>query len=129
MNMEGDVANDEDFRLIEATGTGVHYSTFGQIFDCDSVCILKPKMFAAEDWTNVMDKLRSELGKQYDTLYDLSNDQKVSCVELVRTALQGSSNYSKDFPDFEDLISTYGTLTPQMFYDCEDFDIVYEARH
>jgi hypothetical protein len=129
LNLENRVKKDEDFRLVEATGTGVHYSDFKDVFDVHSVVLLKPKSMSAEYWTNVMDMALDSLGKPYDTLFDLKNDNSLSCVELVRNALMSEPNYKNDFLDFEEMIYKRKNLSPQMFYDCKDFVVVYEKRN
>lgn len=129
MNLEGDNPGVEDFRLVEAIGTGSKYSTFDEVFgDCDGVALLKPVAMSAEEWTAVLDKAKTEVGKPYDTLFDLADDTKVSCVELVRDALEGEPNYHQDFTNFEQMISKINNLTPQMFRDCPDFEVVYEVK-
>ena len=132
MNLEDTVNTDDDFRFVEATGTGVHYSDFNEVFDqqCSSVCLLKPKSMTLDEWTAALDAAKTYVGRPYDTLFDLSNAQALSCVELVRCALQGSPDYATDFANFEKLIATYGNqLDPQMFYECDDFEVVFEVRH
>jgi hypothetical protein len=129
MNMEDEVQSPEDFRLVEAIGTGSRYSTFEEVFgDADGVCLMKPKSMSADHWTNVLDKAKTEVGKPYDTLFDLATDTAVSCVELVRDALMGEPHYAEDFPNFEKMINKIKNLTPQMFRDCPDFNVVYEIR-
>ena len=130
MNLEDEVRSDADFRLIEATITGVHYSHFFDVFDpqCSSVALLKPKSMSLEHWTSVMDKAMTQLGKPYDTLYDLVSDRSLSCVELIRVALKNEPNYDTDFANFERMISDTKNLTPQMFLECPDFEVVWEIR-
>ena len=130
MNVDdGNIRNDQDFKLVEATSKGVHYSTFTKVFDCDSVALLKPKNLSAEEWTFVLDKLLNNLGKQYDNLFDILDDTHLSCIELCRNALQGEPNYEQDFKNFEYMIKKYSyKLTPQMLYDCTDFEVVFEVR-
>lgn len=129
MNMEDEVASLEDFRLIEATSTGTHFSTFDEVFDgVDSVALIKPKSLTLEQWTAVMDKAKEQLGKPYDSLFDISNDQALSCVELIRTALRALPTYSTDFANFEKYIANRKNLTPQMFLDCTDFEVVLTVR-
>lgn len=130
MNVDdGNIRNDNDFKLIEATEKGVHYSTFLQVFDCDSVAILRPKSLSTDEWTQVLDHAVGELGKDYDNLFDILDDTKVSCIEMCRQALQAEPDYVTDFPNFEKMIKDHGNqLTPQMLYDCPDFEIVFEAR-
>lgn len=129
MNVEGDITNHVDFQLIEATAPGVHYSTFMKVFDCDSVALLKPRGVSLEEWTGVMDAAKAEYGKQYDTLFDISSDQKVSCVEMIYQALKQLPEYRVRFEDLIELIERSGNdLTPQMLYDCGDMDVVFEVR-
>ena len=130
MNMENIVNTDADFRFIEATGEGVHYSGWSEVFDprIGSVALLKPKALSLDEWTKVLDNARTHLGKPYDTLFDLSNENALSCVELIRSALKAEPNYATDFANFERMITKSRNLTPQMFYECEDFEVVYEVR-
>lgn len=131
MNMEDAVSSDDDFRLIEAVRVGVKYSPFDEVFDknCGSVALLKPRCLTLEDWTRIMDQAKTYLGRSYDTLYDLTNDNKLSCVELVRDALRAETDYENEFACFEAMIKDAKNLDPHMFYECHDFEIVYEVRH
>lgn len=130
MNVEGDdPATDDDYRLIEATGVGVHYSTFMQVFDCDSVCIMKPKAVTHEEWNIAIDAAMLELGKPYDEIFNLNDDSHVSCVEMVRCAMKKIPDYKSKFPVFEQMIESSGNLTPQMYRDCPDFEVILEIKH
>jgi len=128
MNTENTVTSDGDFRILEAIGSGVKYDPFSEVFNVNAVVLLKPRSMPVEDWTRVLDKAKSELGKPYDSLFDLKSDSALSCVELVRTALMAEPDYATNFADFERLIQKHGNLSPQMFYDCKDFEVVYEVR-
>lgn len=128
MNLEDGINGLEDFKFIEAIGKGVIYSPFEKVFDCDSVVLLKPKGFTREDWTTALDRARTFYGKPYDTLFDLMNDEAVSCVELVRDAIRVAVNYEERFKEFEKKIMKAKGLTPDMFYYCGDFDVVVEIR-
>ena len=129
MNFEDVVTTDADFRLMQATGAGVAYATFDEVFTTNSVVLLRPKNMPISSWTKVLDTAKTELGKPYDTLYDLSNDSALSCVELVRDSLRADPEYISNFANFEKLISDSKNLTPQMFYNCADFEVAYEIRH
>lgn len=130
MNLEDTVNSIGDFRIIEAVGKGVTYTPFPLAFNVNGVVLLKPKSMALADWTAVLDAAKKELGKPYDTLFDIANDNALSCVELVRTALmKGDPNYAQNFPNFEAMIKKDKNLSPQMFYDCGDFEPVLEIRH
>ena len=128
MNLEDEVKLDSDFLIIEAIGKGVGITPFAQVFNCNSVALLKPKNMTIEDWTIALDKARTEVGKPYDNLFDLRNDNALSCVELVRTSLMADPDYAENFANFEALIKKRKNLTPQMFYDCSDFEVVFEIR-
>lgn len=129
MNAEDEVKSPEDFRLVEAVGVGVKYTPFDKVFDLQGACLLKPKRMPIEVWTAIIDAAVSELGKPYDTLFDISNDKALSCVELVRTALmRGDPNYESNFSNFEALIKKNKNLAPETFYRCGDFEPVLEIR-
>lgn len=130
MNLEDTVKTDNDFRFIEATGIGTHYSNFNDVLDnqTGAVALLKPKSMTIKQWTTVLDKAKTELGKPYDTLFDLADDKALSCVELIRVALMAHPNYFVDFANFEAMIKKYKNLEPHMFYTCPDFEVVYEVR-
>lgn len=128
MNMEDTVVNNTDFQFVEAIGTGVQFATFDETMAINSIALLKPKSLSIDEWTSILDKAKSDVGKPYDTLFDLAQDQKLSCVELVRNALMAEPNYATDFANFEAMCQKYKKLTPQMFYDCSDFEVVLEIR-
>ena len=125
LNIEGDT---ENYELIEATSIGVHVANFIAVFDCDSVCLLRPKGYSAEDWSLATKQALEDLGKPYDTLFDPSQDASLSCVELVRDALQAAPDYLEHFPKFEAMISKYGQVIPQMVYDDGEFEKILEIR-
>ena len=139
MNFEDKVNGDSDFKLvntygddftlIQSTGPGVAYATFLDVFTCSSAVLLKPKHMPIDAWSAILDKAKTELGKPYDTLYDMSQDQKLSCVELVRQALMADPTYATNFANFEAMVQKYKRITPQMLYDCDDFEVAYEIRH
>jgi hypothetical protein len=118
-----DPADTKSFKFMEATGVGVHYSTFDEIFHCDTVCLLSPKNVSNEDWTKIIDALLKQKGTPYDDLFDLSDSTHVSCVELVLNALE-AADY--EFVNLKDLIKQQGNLVPQMYRTCADFTVTYE---
>lgn len=129
MNFENTVNDVNDFRLLEATAPGVSFDTFDTVFgDADAVCLLSPTSMPVSDWAKVLEKALTDVGKQYDTLYDLTQDQKLSCVELVRDALQGEPEYATNFANLEALCESVNRITPQMFYNCPDFSVKFEVR-
>ena len=129
MNLEDSVTAIDDFRLLEATTKGVKYSTFDEVFGkASGVCLLKPVDMTLAEWTSTLDAAKTYLGRPYDTLYDLANDQQLSCVELVRDVLKASPDYATDFANFEKSILKSKNLAPQMFRDCQDFEVVLEIK-
>lgn len=124
-NVEADRA---PFRLVEATAQGVKYSFFTDVFSCDSVCILKPKHYSVPELSRMIDFLLDDIGKPYDDLFDMLDDQRLSCVEVWRGALMGLPDYHLRMGNFEAMFKKYKVLTPQMFYECPDFEVFLEIR-
>jgi len=130
MNLEDEVMSDDDFRLVEATPKrGVSYDPFNLVFkNVSSVALLKPRTFTIEQWTQVMDKSRTYVGRKYDTLFDFAKDNKLTCIELIRDALQADPNYEVNYANFEALLKKHGKVTPNMLYRCKDFEVYFEVR-
>jgi hypothetical protein len=130
MNLDvGNPSDTEGFELMEATNIGVHYSTFDEVFDCDQICILSPKNIDAAEWAEIMTGLSTQLGKPYDDLFNINDSSHVSCVEMVLAALQALPNFDEAFPHLSSMIKQVGNLTPQMYRDCIDFEVIYETKH
>ncbi len=129
MNVENDIPNNIDYKLIEATASGVHYSTFMQVFDCDSVVLLKPKNVPLKEWTKVLDNVKNQLGLPYDNIFDITSNSSVTCVEMIYQGLKTLPNYTERFPNLIALLeANKNNLAPQDLYSCGDLDIVFEAR-
>lgn len=128
LNMEDGDDEDVVFELIESTAAGVHLDTFDDVFAVHSVALLKPKNVPAEYWTKIFAQAIADIGKPYDNLFNI-NDDTYSCVELVRHALQADPAYATNFANFEAMVQKHKRITPDMFYKCPDFEVVYEVRH
>lgn len=129
MNLENTVNTDADFRFVEADQFGVKYSTFADITKVNAIALIKPKCMTLDNWTKVLDQAAAQyIGRPYDNLFDLSNDTRLSCVELVRNVLRALPDYDTNFANFEAMIASRKNLTPTMYYDCPDFTVVYEVR-
>lgn len=113
------------FKFVEADVKGVVYTTFDEVFACDSVCLLSPDSIENSEWTTIIDGLLNQIGKPYDDLFDLSDSTRVSCVEVVLDALEAAHN-DKELRALKSMIATEGNLIPQMYRDCVDFKVVYE---
>lgn len=122
-----DWRDQRSFKFVEATSTGVHYSTFEEVFgrDCDYACLLTPKNVRNEQWTDIIDELLNQRGLPYDDLFDLSDSTHVSCVELVWNALKNAGCES-EFVDLGRLTKEEGNMVPQMYRDSTDFTIAFE---
>lgn len=129
MNLEDEVKTDDDFRFIEATGKGTHYSGYKDVFSTvDAVALIKPKNMPIEEWTKALDAIKVYLGTPYDNLFDLKSDMEINCVELIRLALEKTPNYSTNFAEFEKMVAKKKKLTPDMFVECSDFEVVYKIK-
>lgn len=113
---------------MEATGKGVHMSSFLEVFDCDYVCLLQPKYVREDHWDEIMAGLATQMGKKYDNYFDIKDDTYVSCVEMVLDSLRFSPLYWDAFPHLEEMITKVGNLTPQMYRDCQDFNVALEIK-
>ena len=130
MNLDvGNPDSDTGFKLMEATNAGVHYSSFEEVFGCDNICIIQPKNMDLKEWQHVMQELATQLGKQYDDFFNINDESHVSCVEMCLESLKASPTFEADFPHLNEMIKKVGNLTPQMYRECLDFNIVYETKH
>jgi hypothetical protein len=127
MNVEGDNGPVE---LVEATGKGVKKSEFYEVFDCDAIAILRPKIPKGFNisWEALNDEAYTHLGKQYDSLAQLLDARKMNCTEYVWTCLKKIPEADIWFHGLKALIDHKGNLSPQMFYDCGSFEVVLEIK-
>lgn len=124
--------SDKNCKIFEAVAKGVQEAYFDDVFDCDSVACLVPAFISPEEWRDVsgavIEVARKQLGKKYDTIFNIADDSEVSCIELVRVALKTLPQYAERFKDFEQLIQQYKNVTPQMLYESKSFAVVWEVR-
>lgn len=111
-------------KIAEFISKGGVISSFENVFNCDRAVLLRVKGWTQFDFEDcVQEALRNiERKLAYDNFFNLSDDSKMSCVELVWDALKESPRYS-ELKDLCRLIDEYGNLDPQMILDCEDFEI------
>jgi hypothetical protein len=121
-----------DFKIIEAVAVGVQEAYFDKVFDCDSVACLAPSFATDKEWEEVsacvIEMARKQIGKKYDTIFNIADDSELSCIELVRVALKALPQYDFRFKDFEELIQQYKNVTPQMLFESKSFRVVWEVR-
>lgn len=125
--------NFDDNEIVEAVSKGVQRHYFDSVFDCDSVCALVPRNMSKEEWDSykveISRELLNQIGKKYDNIFDIYDDSRLTCIELVRLVLKNKiPGYNLKFSNFENMIDIYKNVTPQMLYDCKDFKIVWEVR-
>jgi hypothetical protein len=116
---------------IEAIGKGVLVNKPSKVLNVDGVAILIPKRMHLVSWEMIIDeaKRHAEIGTKYDNLFNALNDNKVSCIELVYDALKEIENHKELWPNFFRMVEEEGNVTPQMLYDCGDFEVIYEVRN
>jgi len=120
-----DPSDRSSFKFVEATSVGVHHSTFDEITECDTLCVLTPKNISNVEWTAIIDALVKQEGTPYDDLFDLSDTTHISCVESVLDALK-AADYADDFANLAAMIDDTGNLVPQMYRNCPDFTVTFE---
>jgi hypothetical protein len=120
------IESGSDLDIIESIGAGVVRTNYYRALNVDSVCILKPKYYNEKELEVANELAIKYLGALYDTAFDINDDSRLSCVELAYRCLIRSK--PSGLPGLSKMIKQSGNLTPQMFYDCGDFEIVYEMR-
>ena len=131
MNIEGPIVNmHNSVRILESVGIGVKTSSFDEAFNCDSVCILRPKIprIIKIDWETLVEKSLKNIGKEYDNLFKLGDDKEMSCVEVILDALETIPDYQILFHGLLAMIKIEHNLTPDMYYECGSFEVVLEIR-
>lgn len=126
VNVEGEPP--EPYKFVEALNAGVKASTFIEVFSCDAVCILKPKYYSLEQLNATVGEAMVNIGKKYDKKFNYQDDAEMSCVEVARARLKSLPNYETEMRVFEHMIKTEKNLTPQMFRDCPDFEVLLEIK-
>jgi hypothetical protein len=114
--------------VYEALGSGVQKNSLMYALQSDSAALLLPKGISVEDWSKVLLEAKENIGRKYDAGFDLSSDDKLSCIEYVWDALREVPNHMERWPNFMGMVLLKGNVTPQMLYDSGDFDVVLEIR-
>lgn len=127
--------NITDDLLVEAVGEGVKESFFDSVFDCDWICALEIKNLLPHEWEKIAQDMVKDsfnkLGTKYDTLFDIKDESRLSCIELIRVLMKESISpveYTNKMSNFESLISLNNNLTPQMIRDSSSFEILLEIK-
>ena len=126
VNVEPDKAT--EFKFVEALNKGVKQSSFNEVFECDSVCILKPKRFTIDEIDEAIGASLRYIGLKYDKKFRYNDAKELSCVEVARNCLKMLPEYSEKMRIFEYMIQTKKNLVPQMLRDCPDFEVVREFK-
>jgi uncharacterized protein YycO len=120
------IEDDGSLDIIESTGSGVNRVNYYKALTVDSLAILKPKFISDEQMEFANEYAKNYIGHVYDNRFNLKDDNELSCVELVYRCLMKVN--PNGLPKLNKRIKMNGNLSPQMFYDCGDFDVVYEIR-
>jgi uncharacterized protein YycO len=124
INIEYDSKDRSQFKIFEAIASGVKRNRFEDVFNADKACLLRVRGFDSQFVSDAIKAyLEAQLGKKYDTTFNLSSDKRLSCVELIYNALKHAGY---PLTSLHDLICEYKNLTPDMYYECREFEIVYE---
>lgn len=118
----------EDFELVEAIGKGVIISPFDKVFNCKRAVLLEPTI-PPHSWQSLADRGLDRLGAEYDFNFDLTQDKKLSCIELVHFMLKGDVDFDIKYEDLSHEIHMFqNRLDPQMYRDSKCFRVVYETK-
>lgn len=115
-----------DFQFVEAVNPGVRRSDWFTALACDGICILKPRHYTQDEVDSTVVDVYEDIGKGYDDFFDNEDGSLMSCVELARKRLRNLPDYEHKMRVFEYMIKSKKVLTPQMFRDCPDFEVVLE---
>ena len=121
-----EISKDNRLEIIESIGIGVVKSNYYRAFNVDSICVLKPKYMNDEEMEFANDLAVKYIGALYDTGFNLNDDIRLSCAELVFRSISRTKPYA--LPGLNTMIKRLGNLTPQMFYECGDFEVLLEIR-
>lgn len=117
-----------DFKFIEAVGKGVVRDYWWDTMNVDRVCILKPKYYTQAEFDSCVTEIYDEIGKSYDKNFKYNDPKQRSCVEIARERMIHLPDYFTKMRVFEYMIQNEKNLTPQMFRDCPDFEVVLEIK-
>ena len=117
----------EDYEILEALAAGVKTSPFNEVFNCKRAVLLEPAI-PSDAWQALVERGLDRLGTMYDLDLDLSQDKKLSCIELCIYVLKGWALYDATFGDIMTDVHVFGNLDPQMLRDSHAFRVVYETK-
>lgn len=126
MHIESESLRDIDLQILEAIGKGVVSSDWWDVLNVDAICLLKPKHLDEDEFDKAMEAAKTLIGKGYDTIFDLKDSEKVSCVEFAYWSMLQADGGC--LPNLSLWVERTGNLTPQMMYDSGDFEIAFEVR-
>lgn len=117
-----------DIRFVEAIGKGVVDSHWSDVFNVDGVCVLRPIYFDSATLLKQIPEIENDIGKKYDSKLNPYDDNQMACVEVGREIMKHIPGYEKSMRVFESMIARRKYLTPDMFKDCPDFEVVLEIK-
>lgn len=126
LHLEDESLREIDLQIIEAVGQGVKISEFWDVLNCDSICLLKPKNYSEDEFEKVIAWARTLIGRPYDNVFNIKDDKEISCVEAAYSSLLAAD--PKGLPSLSEWVDRVNNLTPDMIYECGDFDVELEIR-
>jgi hypothetical protein len=115
-----------DIQILEAVGQGVKFSEFWDVLNCDSIVLLKPKNYTEDEFDWAMRHAKAYIGRPYDNVFNIHSDKNLSCVEYVYRSLLNAD--PSGLPGLVEWVDRTNNLTPDMIYECGDFDVELEIR-
>jgi hypothetical protein len=126
MNVEPENAEHNDFRFVEATSKGYHYSDFKTALGhAKRIALLTPKYYTQEQVDTTVSVAYEKIGADYDFKFNEQDFKDLTCCETYWYRLQKLPFSDDNFRCLKMLMEYEGNLTPQMFL-CPDFRIVKE---
>lgn len=119
----------EDFKFVEATSGGVHTSTFYDVFKhAQHVALLRPKYYTQDLFDDCVQEAVRLVGKDYDFNYKLDDESKMSCVEVVLHVIKQLPFYNDQLRCLLFLMKYERQLTPDMYVEVPDMEVVWEVK-
>lgn len=126
INVDDEISDPLGMQIFESVGAGAIVSPFWDVIVVDAVVLLKPKFVKEQDWDKIHKVLLSQQGTAYDTRGRCKDISELNCVERVVVAILTVD--STALPNLKKMMDKKKQLTPQMLYDCGDFEICLEIR-
>lgn len=126
LHIEDESLREIDLQILEAVGSGVKVSEFWDVLNADAIVLLRPKAYSEDQLDNALKLAKTYIGRPYDTTFDLESMNRISCVEYAYGSLKEEN--CNGLPQLTAWVNRVKNLTPDMIYECGDFEICLEIR-